>query len=57
MSARCAPVVGAKVEQMRQLGRVEFDLSVSPSRAEAGLADGRSEVVYELVDRGHSRCG
>lgn len=42
---------------MRQLGRVEFDLSVSPSRAEAGLADGRSEVVYELVDRGHSRCG
>jgi len=41
-----------KVEQMRAEGRVEFDLTSPPSRAEAGLPEGSREVVYELLDRG-----
>jgi hypothetical protein len=41
----------AKVEQMREQGRTEFDLTSPPSRVEAGLPAGRSEVTYELSDR------
>lgn len=40
-----------KVAQVLEAGRGEFDLTSPPSRAEAGLPAGRTQITYEQPDK------